>query len=115
MKVIYYSSVILLMLLTVTSCSQLHPRGLIYSHVTTPLDVNFSKTPAGMNHGDASIKHIHIPYVDLDAIWSSNAIGDIARENGIETVYFADLEKVSFLGLKGTGVWNKYTVHIYGK
>ena len=34
----------------------------------------------------------------------------IAKENGIETIYYADLETLSILG-----IWNQYTVHVYGK
>jgi hypothetical protein len=46
----------------------------------------------------------------IDVMWSSNAIGDIAKKNGIETIYFADLEVRRILY-----IWNQYTVHIYGK
>jgi len=83
------------------------PRGLLYTHIKTPLDTNMSQTPTdGKNiHGD--VKHIHF-YVDIP--WDSNGIGDIAKQNGLETVYFADLETRSILG-----VWNQYTVHVYGK
>jgi len=40
----------------------------------------------------------------------SNAIGDIARKNGINTLYYADLETLSVLT-----IWRQYTVHVYGQ
>ena len=83
------------------------PRGLLYTHIRTPLDINMFQTPAdGKNvHGDLK----HIPFY-VDILWDSNAIGDIAKQNGIETVYYADLETLRILIF-----WNQYTVHVYGK
>ena len=37
-------------------------------------------------------------------------IGDIARQHGLEEVYFADLETLSILGY-----WEQQWVHIYGR
>lgn len=83
------------------------PRGLLYTHIRTPLDINMSQTPAdGKNiHGDLK----HFPFY-VDILWDSNAIGDIAKQNGIETVYYADLETLRILIF-----WNQYTVHVYGQ
>ena len=83
------------------------PFGLLYTHIRTPLDINMSQTPAdGKNiHGDLK----HIPFY-VDILWDSNAIGDIAKQNGIETVYYADLETLRILIF-----WNQYTVHVYGQ
>lgn len=83
------------------------PRGLLYTHIRTPLDINMSQTPAdGKNvHGDLK----HFPFY-VDVMWDSNAIGDIAKQNGIETVYYADLETLRILIF-----WNQYTVHVYGQ
>ena len=83
------------------------PRGLLYTHLRTPLDIHMFQTPAdGKNvHGDLK----HIPFY-VDILWDSNAIGDIAKQNGIETVYYADLETLRILIF-----WNQYTVHVYGQ
>ena len=99
---------ILMTTLLFSSCTQIHPRGYIYDHVTLPFTTNFSKTPFCSNKCSGDIRHVHIRYVDFK--WHSNAIGDIAKEHGINTVYFADIEKFKILG-----IWNQYTVHIYGK
>ena len=83
------------------------PRGLLYTHIKTPLDINMFQTPADGKslHGD--LKHIHF---FVNVLYDSSGIGDIAKQNGIETVYFIDLEKLSILS-----IWNQYTVHVYGK
>lgn len=88
--------------------------GIIYTHVTTPLDTNMSKTPIGVEEADLEFKHLVVVQTGLGLIfmcmWDSAAVGDIAEKYGIETVYFADLEELHVLG-----VLNTYTVHIYGK
>ena len=39
----------------------------------------------------------------------SKHFGEIAKEHGFETVYYADLETLSVLG-----VWTQQYVHVYG-
>ena len=48
--------------------------------------------------------------IDLTAEWSSRAIGDIAKKNNIETIYFCDQKIVSVLG----GIFRKEQVIVYG-
>jgi len=97
------------LLLGLSGCGAtgLSPRGLIYTHITVPLDSNLDRTTLELNSEEGDIKVFRY-YVDVQ--WDSNAIGDIAKQHGIEKVYFADLEELSVLG-----VWSQYTVHIYGK
>ncbi len=83
------------------------PPAFIYYHTITPLDVNFEEAPVVQESEEGDIRHLHY-YVDVR--WDSNAIGEIAREQGIDTVYYADLEVLSVLG-----IWNQYIVHVYGK
>lgn len=90
--------------------------GLIYTHVTEPLSTNFDKTkvfaePNEVAKGD--VKHVSVPVLDgvsVDVTWNSNAIGDVAQRNGIDEIWYADLETLSILT-----IWNQYTVHVYGK
>lgn len=85
-------------------------RGLIYQHTIEPLSVNFDKTPVAAAKGGGAkgdVKHFRY-YVDF--MWNTNAIGEIAKENGIEEVYYADLEI-----LRVAGVWAQYHVNIYGR
>ncbi len=104
MKRLYFYLFIVAGILFLAGCT---PRGLLYTHIRTPLDINMSQTPADgkKNHGDLK----HFPFY-VDVMWDSNAIGDIAKQNGIETVYFADLETLRILIF-----WNQYTVHVYGQ
>jgi hypothetical protein len=87
--------------LSLTGC------GFIYTHTIEPLDVNLDRTPFVVDSEHGDIKHFSY-YIHV--IWDSNAIGDIAKREGIETVYFVDLEVLRVLG-----IWNQYTAHIYGK
>ena len=104
MKRLYFNLFIIAGILVFAGCA---PRGLLYTHIKTPLDTNMSQTPADGKslHGD--LKHIHF---FVNVLYDSSGIGDIAKQNGIETVYFIDLEKLSILS-----IWNQYTVHVYGK
>jgi len=91
-------------ILLLASCS---PYGILYTHKKEPLDTNMSQTPVNGINGHSDIKHIQF-YVDV--MWDSNAIGVIAKEHGIETIYYTDIETFSVLS-----IWNQYTVHVYGK
>lgn len=42
--------------------------------------------------------------------WGEAAIGEVAKREGMNEVYFADVERFSILT-----IWNKYTIHVYGK
>jgi len=95
---------VLLCALCLTGCGM----GLIYTHTITPLDLNSNETPLVIESEEGDVKHLSYSLVDVQ--WDSNAIGDIALENGIETIYFADIEFLSILG-----IWNQDTVHIYGR
>ena len=107
-------------------------RGMIYTRTVEPLDVNLSKTPcdwypeeyaedalswfnirvapepAAGRTASGNIKHI--AYDIYDARWDSNAIGDLARRDGLETIYFADMETLRVLF-----VFSSYTAHVYGR
>ena len=107
-------------------------RGIVYTRTVTPLSTDFDRTPCDWHSGldsrealpwfnlrvtadpeagkTGSGNVLHVAYDIYDARWDSNAIGDIALRHGMETVYFADLERLSILRL-----FNSYTVHVYGR
>jgi len=89
--------------------------GILYTHTIEPLTTNFTRAPVqkdATGRADGDVHHIHVPLtrVDLDVIWNSNALGDVAQRNGLSEIYYADLETFSILT-----IWNQYTAHVYGK
>lgn len=95
-----------ILLVLLAGCS---PYGYIYHHTIQPLDTNMTRTPAvtsGPQEGD--IKRFNYNVVDLSM--GSNGIGEIARAQGMETIYFADVETLRILG-----IWTQTFVHVYGK
>jgi hypothetical protein len=82
--------------------------GILYTHTVTPLSLDMHRTKIVQTEGTGDIKHIQVGQVGV--AWDSAAFGDIAKKNGLNELYFADLET-----LKVLGIWNQYTVHLYGK
>lgn len=87
--------------------------GCVYVHTVEPLTLNMTRTPMTSVEKEGSLKLITFPPLsgaNRVVAWDSAAIGDIAKKQGMQEVYFADLETLSILR-----VWNQYTVRIYGK
>lgn len=97
---------VLLMFLSVSGCGV----GIIYTHTYQPLTLDMHKTTIVETEKSGAIKHLVLLYAPLSVAWDSAAIGDIAKKNGMNEIYFADLETFSVLH-----IWNEYTVHVYGK
>jgi hypothetical protein len=82
--------------------------GFFYTHTVKPLTVDMRNTRSeGLKRGSGDIKNIEVYYVRVE--WNNNSIGDIAKEHGIGTILFADVERLSVLG-----IWRQHIVHIYG-
>jgi TRL-like protein family len=97
---------LLVLTLVLSGCTT----GLIYTHITTPLDVNFNNTPVFTGRGETGkgdIKRFRY-YIEID--WESNAIGDIMKRTGLKEVHYADLETLSVLG-----IWTQQWVIVYGR
>ena len=82
----------------------------IYSHTVEPLTFNRNPTDVegSMQPAKGDIREIQY-YVSVQ--WGTNGIGDVARKNGINTVYYADLERLRVL----FGIWQQDIVHVYGR
>ncbi|MCA8954729.1 MAG: hypothetical protein KDC87_01570 [Planctomycetes bacterium] len=80
----------------------------VFQHTVEPLTVNFDQTPVVPRGKKGDTKQFTFSYVNL--LWDSNGIGQIAREHGLQEVYFADLEVLSVLG-----IWTQRWVHVYGR
>jgi hypothetical protein len=81
--------------------------GLIYRHTTVPLDRNIERTPLAPVERSSGVKHLEFR---VSVRFDSNAIGDLARKEGLKTIHYADLETFNLLG-----IWRQYTVHVYGE
>jgi hypothetical protein len=102
------------MLILLSGCSSSGPLpGFIYTHVTYPLtaDLNAAPVPATPPR-DAKIIEVREPIsgLGINARLNANAIGEIARAHGIKTLYFADQERFSILG-----IWTSHKVILYGR
>jgi hypothetical protein len=82
--------------------------GILYTHTVKPLTYNRQPTPATGVEGVNDIKHIQIPYIGI--MWGDTSLGDIAKEKGLQELYYADLEYLSVLT-----IWQQTTVHLYGR
>ncbi len=82
----------------------------IYSHTTTPLTINMNptETASTMHQADGEIHHLQF---QVGVLWGMNGIGEIARKNGMDTIYYADIERLRVL----FGIWQEDIVHVYGR
>jgi hypothetical protein len=97
------------MLLTLSGCTT----GLLYTDIVRPECKDLRGTTLGtkvVRNGSYRID-IPTPRIDITAEWDSKAVGDIAKSNGIHTVYACDERTVSILG----GLFRKEEIIIYGE
>lgn len=87
-------------------------RGFIYTNVRDPLVLNMNRTPRGEQMARGGTKTLKEPLsgAGVQVEWASRGIGDIAKENGLGEIYYADLHTVSILG----GIWKRVRVEVYG-
>ena len=106
---------VILIPLLLTGCG-LAPRsaisGYIYEHYRKPYTVDLKNTPVAWKSGGGKVVEIQEPFsgYGVSAEFNSNAVGDIARENGISRVYWADMEYFNVLG-----IWKEQRLYIYGE
>lgn len=88
-------------------------RGLLYTDTVQPLCRDLRGTSLGSKIGRGDSKRIEIPTarVDITAEWDTRAIGDIAKEYGIATVYGCESRRQSYV----LGIWRQDEVIIYGE
>jgi hypothetical protein len=105
---IIVSAFILMAHLVGTGCTS----GFVYTNVIRPLSTDMDQTPLGGKTFAINSKRIQEPLTgfDLSAEWDSRAIGDAARNGGLTTVYFADLQTISVLG----GLWKQQIIRVRG-
>jgi hypothetical protein len=106
-------AVLLAALTTLATGCGVVSRGLLYTDTIQPLCKDLRGTILGSKVGAGSSKRVEIPTtrIDLSAEWDSRAIGDIARESGISTVYGCESRRQSYV----FGIWRKDEVIIFGE
>jgi hypothetical protein len=82
--------------------------GGIYTHTVSPLGRNMHATEMAKSSGQGDIKQIAIQGISVT--WGDNALGEIARKNGISELLYADQELLSVFG-----IWRQETIHLYGR
>lgn len=86
----------------------------IFSHTIQPLTFNREPTMVRESEKDAvgRINQFQYPLSSAISIrLGKNGLGDVAKEHGINTIYYADIEKWSAV----FGLWTMDVVHIYGR
>ena len=87
----------------IQSCAQ----GFIYTHTTMPLTTNMQNTPIGVEKQEGSTKQVSF---QVQARWDTNGLGEIAKQHGLEKIYYADMETFKIFRF-----WQQNTVHVYGE
>ncbi len=113
LRIRQYQWLFLFFPLLLSGCTAGPLTGLIYSNVRFPLTLDLKPAPIP-DHPPAKGRVIKVkePLTGYGfyARVNSNAIGDIAEKNGIKTLYFADQEVFSILG-----IWTTNRVILYGE
>ena len=83
--------------------------GFLFTHVREPLMKNLHLThvPNG-NRSQGTMMEVAVSGVRVN--WSDNSIGSIAKAAGLKTLYYADIQRTSVLG-----IWRSQTVYLYGE
>ncbi len=115
MKIVRSASISFALLLLLTGCSRplLFNNGL-FSHTTEPLTFNREPTEVGREGRLAygRINQLQYPLATAISVrLGKNGLGDVAKEHGISTIYYADIERWS----AAFGLWSAEVVHIYGR
>lgn len=96
----------------ITLLSSLTACGWIYTDTIEPYCIDMEGTPVEGEGKRLSLKSVSVPRVPgARAMWSSNAIGEIAAAHGIERVHYCDRHKFSVVG----GLWYRDEIVLYGE
>jgi len=115
MKRMYLVTIGLALFVVLTGCTRplLFNNGL-FMHTVEPLTLNPNPTEVRESLEQARGSIIQVSYPLTPALGvrvGKNGLGDVAKKQGIETVYYADIERWSAL----FGLWSQDVVHIYGR
>jgi hypothetical protein len=83
----------------------------LYSHTVQPLTINPNPTEVRASMKEAVGRVNQFSYQVVSIRVGKNGLGDVAKEHGLKTVYFADIERWAAV----FGLWQMEVVHVYGK
>ncbi len=89
-------------------------QGCLFRHTVEPITFNREPTKVRESEREAVGRITHLAYplaFGLSIRLGKNGLGDIAKEHGMNTIYYADIEKWRAL----FGLWSMDIVHLYGR
>jgi hypothetical protein len=104
---------VIVLAIGLTACGTGPLVGIVYTNVKMPLTRDLNATPVPDDPpGSDRVIEIREPFTGAGIYTqvSVNAIGEIALQNGVETLYFADQEIFSILG-----IWKTHRVFLHGE
>ncbi|HUJ18737.1 MAG TPA: hypothetical protein VL197_12175 [Nitrospirota bacterium] len=110
MKTIGRISFIWIVCMLLIGCSN----ALLFSHTVEPLTLNPNPTEVreSLTKARGYIIQGETPFMSTISVrLGKNGLGEVAKQEGIDTIYYADLEKWSCC----LGFWRMDVVHIYGR
>jgi hypothetical protein len=110
---VFYGGVAVAVVVGLSACGMVKPMGLVYTNIRLPLTTNLENTPVSKGEPPAGrVLEIREPFSGFGvyAKVDDNAIGDIANKHGMQTLYFADQQVFSILG-----IWSTNKTILYGK
>lgn len=84
--------------------------GVLYTHRVEPLTHHYTPIQVAEADRDSSGGTTELEFRYVAVIWGANAIGEVARQAGFQTIHYADIERRSIL----FGIWSRNIVRIYG-
>jgi hypothetical protein len=84
--------------------------GVLYTHKVEPLTYHYTPIQVAKADENSSGHETELQFRSVTVLWGKNAIGEIAKRAGFQTIYYADIERRSIL----FGIWSRNTVRIYG-
>ncbi len=112
MKKIGHPAILAAAILLLAGCSNslLFSNGL-FMHTVEPLTFNREATKLRETEREAKGRINQFQSAAISVRLGKNGLGDIAKEHGINTIYYADIERWSVL----FGLWSQDVVHVYGR
>ncbi len=84
--------------------------GVLYTHRVDPLTHHYTPIQVSQADENSSGHETELQFRYVTVLWGENAIGEVARKAGFQTIHYADIERRSIL----FGIWSRNTVRIYG-